>query len=132
MRSPLTRAKPDFGGPEVRRSGRACARACSATPTIRATADSGMTANRISALLAQRTLEVVQQVLRAALALGESVVPIEVDALLDEAHLRAGAVGGKLERGERYRDAAPTDLHRVAPDDPLVGDDVVVVGVVAV
>jgi hypothetical protein len=34
---------------------------------------------RISCLRAQRALEVVQQVLRAALALGEAVVAVEID-----------------------------------------------------
>src|SRR5204862_5714048 len=132
MSSPFTRTKPDFGNPEVRGFARGvCAREGSAALELSAMANSGVRASLISSLLAQRALEVVQQVLRAALALGQTITPVEVDSLLDEAHVRASAECRELQRSERHGDAPSADLHRVAPDASLVRNDVVIDRVVA-
>src|SRR3954463_192765 len=88
-------------------------------------------ARRTSALLAQRAVEAVEQIVRAAHAVGCAVVVIEVDALLDEAESRAGALATELERRERDGDRSVTDVHRIAPHDALVRDDVVIHRVVA-
>src|SRR4051812_34440507 len=86
---------------------------------------------RISALRAQRALEVVEEVDRTALPVGSTVVVIEEDALLGESHRRPLSISTQLDGGERHRDSRVTHAHRVAPYDPFVGDDVVVHRVVA-
>src|SRR4051812_38829600 len=103
---------------------------CRASAASRGTCTSG-SARRTSALLAQRAVETVEQIVRAAHAVGCAVVVVEVDALLDEAESRAGALGTELERRERDADRSVTDVHRIAPHDALVWDDVVIHRVVA-
>src|SRR6185312_5657336 len=84
------------------------------------------------ALSREVAVEEAQQAPRAVLAELTAVEAVEERALLGEGEPGAVAFRGELHRGHRHRGAGVVDVHLVRVDDPLVRDDVLVDGLVAV